>query len=153
MTSGTRIYPDSEVCRCNGTGAMSESEQHADHGQYMTSLCACRRNLPRRDGSVSWWTCESKTWKWCDDIFGPGKGWQTVVVTASRELPISEDNYPLHRTTANSYMRASISIEQDGERFLTVDQVRDYANWLLKVVDEIDEYDTPVDAAQHRKPA
>jgi hypothetical protein len=75
-------------------------------------------------------------WNWSDDI-----GWRSVVVTGTREVPISEDNYPLVRTIENAHMRASVYIEQDDDWFLTTDHVRDYARWLLKVADEIDAYD------------
>lgn len=133
-----RIYPDADVCLCNGKGSVSQTEHYGDGGgQYVTSLCKCRRDLPRRDGKVRWWSCDTpKVWKWSDSL-----DWIHVRVTATRELPVSEDNYPLRRTADNAYMCASVHITRDGDRFLGSDIVREYARWLLKTADEIDEYD------------
>lgn len=130
--------PDAGVCPCNGTGAVvTKTEDHGGCTTIMTYLCKCRRDLPRRDGKVAWWSCDTpKVWEWSD-----GAEWAHVTVTATRELPISEDNYPLRRTADNTYLCASVRLEMDGNEFPTPEHFRAFANWLLKVADEIDQYD------------
>mgnify|MGYP001594987649 CR=1 FL=1 len=62
-----------------------------------------------------------------------------------RELPMSEDGYPLIRTVENMYWptMATIDGNLDGGDF-TSDMLRDLAKWLGEVADEVDRIDAEI---------
>lgn len=140
----------SETCKCGGTGEIvielaTTTQPMADGGSVVsggssTSLCECRRRLPRRHGKVSWWT-------WADPVSwsfaAAGQWWLKATVTTKQEMPVSEDGYPLHRTLNNAHFNTGASIEIDGEA-LTSDDLREFAKFLTECADKIDAMDKPV---------
>lgn len=135
---------------CNDTGEI----RHDSHeeiksrdgtvtqlGSSWTTLCQCRADLPARHGKVSWWTGgKSVTWEYesaCE--------WLCVAVTASPELPVSDDGYPLHRTLDNMHFRTGAHVEiTKGDSVLTSDDLRTLAAFLVGCADKIDAMDEPV---------
>lgn len=108
-------------------------------GGYSTELCQCRRDLPRRFGKASWWWCESVA----GETMETGGGLGTVSVHFSREIPISEDNYPLHRTADNCYFSVTPRVEVDCGPAMTADDLRQIAAMFMRMADKCDELDKP----------
>lgn len=124
--------------------SMGDGSTMQSIGGYSTELCECRKSLPLRDGKASYWVhgpSVSREWKsLCDYL--------AVSVDLTPELPVSEDNYPLRRTMENAYYPASIYVAiTEGDQVLTSDDLRELAKFLVKCADEVDQLDTPLDAA------
>lgn len=128
------------VCRCNGTGQIG----HDFQGGFTTELCPCRRSLPRRYGRARWWSIETVH---ADSI--ELDGLHHVGINVTCEVPISEDNYPLHRTAENSHFRVLADIDADDARMLTSDNLRELAAWLVTKADRMDELDQPYPENPH----
>lgn len=125
--------------KCNDTGEIVIREQHSHGASIATNLCECRRGLPRRHGKVSWWDSEvvyEEKFRVCDGVLLDSR------VSISRELPVSADNFPLHRTNDNSRFSNSIAIEIDCT-IAPSDMLREFAAFLLKMADKSDELDQP----------
>jgi hypothetical protein len=128
-----------QVCeKCNGTGQYIVDVNHRNGGSSSTHLCECRRQLPPRYGKVYWWTNGTVH----SEDFG-----DSVLLRAyasiDREVPISEDNYVLHRTQDNRHFNNGLTLEVDTCQ-APASVVRDFAAWLLKLSDKMDELDRPI---------
>lgn len=111
------------------------SIQHT--GGFITHLCECRKSLPPRHGKAQWWSCETIEGGTLDLNLGE------VVVTFSREVPISEDNYLVHRTEENCCYRVTADVQIDLGPVGTSATLREVAAFLLKMADKCDELDAP----------
>lgn len=103
-----------------------------DGGSYMTSLCECRQSLPPRYGKARWWTLETvheETWT------SPG-GLTAATVTIDREVPVSDDNYRLHRTRDNCYFSVTPRVEIESGPDMTPDSLAELAAFLSRMADE-----------------
>lgn len=108
-------------------------------GGSASDLCECRKSLPPRHGKARWWQCEtvySESMTTCD-------GFGQVNVTISREVPISEDNYRLHRTVENAYFSCTPTVEIESGPALTSGALRDIAAFLIRMAAKTDELDQP----------
>jgi hypothetical protein len=132
-----------EQCsKCNGSGEIvhlyKASPKHLVG--HSTALCECRASLPRRFGKMSWWTDEALPDEHYEDTW-------LVEVTAhiTREIPVSEDNYALHRTKDNQHFPPVVELDFTNAKFMAAHMVRGLATWLNKLADTMDEYDKLVE--------
>jgi hypothetical protein len=128
--------------KCNDTGKIVHDFVNETGGVtgFWTELCTCRRDLPRRYGRAAWWSMDDAI----SDTHETCAGYVTMTLWSAPELPVSEDNYPLHRTTENSYFRPGVSIQMEGEDVLTTDDLRALANFMLAFADRVDKRDGPI---------
>lgn len=130
------------ICtKCSGKGSIGHESKDATGNVtiYTTELCECRRSMPRRYGKASWW---HKEIVYTDSLTLVN---DELVITVDRELPITEGNYPVHRTAENCYFQplAEISVDEYGLRLRTADDLRELAAWLVKTADKMDELGQP----------
>lgn len=109
-------------------------------GGYTTDLCECRRKLPKRFGKATWWHREYLPG---EEINLLDRG--TVTVRFDRELPLTEDGHPLHRTADNCYFSVSPLIEMDLPVAMIADDLRQIAALFLRMAERCDELDKPVE--------
>lgn len=140
------VLPPATACpNCNGTGQIRHHSKDqigglAEVTTEWTTLCECRASLPSRHGKVSWWTYGKP--RTVD--MTTADGLTDVSLTWTPELPVSADNYPLHRTLDNAHFVGTISIEVDNGPALTSDGLREIAAFLVRVADDIEKWDEPV---------
>lgn len=143
----------SEPCGCDGTGRIQYIDREPKGTKkplgngiyagpsttYGTLLCDCRRALEARDGEATWWSSKLiYEAEWDGVCFEPHAD---VYVRA--EVPISADNYVLHRTRENAYYPCSVSVDfTDPEmHWLFPDEARELARLLTEAADAADAYD------------
>lgn len=144
-------------CGCDGSGEIRYTERepvdtarHLDHGLVAgpmvttgSYLCRCRYELPERDGEASWWTSKTVySADWQAAVFEP-----TASISVSGEVPVSEDNYILRRTSENFYWPSSVSVEfSDPDMgWLFPEEARELARLLIEAADAAEKYDTVPD--------
>jgi hypothetical protein len=146
--------------KCDDKGAYGveepeEKRQMADGSTwvfgptYSTVLCDCRKDVPPRDGKASWWTLESV---YDADVVIP-IGDESVSVKVSAEVPMSDDNYRLHRF-GNRYYPTLIDVEVSHDKLtLHSDTARELAKALMAAADSADRIDNPdLDTCGHWAP-
>lgn len=133
---------------CAGTGqmrTMSEerglgwaSETHSSH------LCPCRQALPARDGPAAWWSSETVFSGEASTLLG-----DVYEVSVRAEVPISEDNFRVHRR-GNRYYPTLVDLNGTT---LTPENARELALLLLSASDAADTVDkADTDACGHWAP-
>jgi hypothetical protein len=140
------------TCRCDGSGKISY--KHVDDRQYEigegliagpwttwgSHLCECRRELPPREGQARWWTTETVySSDWSSSVFR-----ETAEITVQAEVPVSEDNYVVHRR-GNRYYPCSVDLNVSSKdlHFLFPEEARELARMLVEAADKCDEIDLP----------
>lgn len=109
-------------------------------GAYGTRLCDCRKALPPREGRVAWWTLERV---FSVDVSIP-VGHDSVSISVDAEVPISAENYRVHRH-GNRYYPTLIELHGGGDLTLHACTARALARALLdaaQAAERIDEADT-----------
>jgi hypothetical protein len=142
-----------EPCGCDGTGRIQYIDREPENtrkplgdGLYAgpstthgTLLCECRRALEPRDGEATWWSSKLiYEAEWDALVFEPH-----AEVSVMAEVPISADNYVLHRTRENAYWPCSVAVDlSDPEmHWLFPDEARELARLLIEAADAADAYD------------
>lgn len=102
-------------------------------GGLMSSLCECRKSLPPRHGKAAWWNTEDRLSETYKTIVS-----DEIHATVNLEVPISIDNYRVHRTRDNAYYPAAITLDlpADNVTFHTVEDLRGFAAFLIKIADQ-----------------
>lgn len=128
------------TCTCGGTGEYTVRDEDGLAGSISTHPCACRLQEPLRYGEARWWSLECMGELEHKSMTGQHE----FTATIKRELPMSADNYRLHRTAENIYWPTMADIEGDiSSGSWTSDMLRDLATWLNQVADEVDRTDAP----------
>lgn len=73
-----------------------------------------------------------------------GGGLGEVSVSFSREVPISDDNFTLHRTAENCHFSVTPRVEIECGPAMTSGNLREIAAFLLRMADKCDDLDKPV---------
>lgn len=145
--------PATEPCGCDGSGSIKYVEREPDdavkqlgHGlvagpatTYGTHLCSCRRALPPRDGEARWWSSKTVySAEWQGVVFEP-----TAEISVRGEVPVSDENYVLHRTEENFYWPTSVSVtfSDPDMGWLFPDEARELARLLVEAADAADAWD------------
>jgi hypothetical protein len=119
-----------------GEGAYIGSET-----TYGSNLCRCRADLERRPGRARWWSSETTFSETVELATLPGE----VELSASTEIPISEDNYPLIRDGENFYWPTLIQIGDLGT--VTASDARLFAEALVRAAESAEASDNVPAAA------
>ena len=138
---------------CGGDGKLVHRTDHSGEpwrdiggglqiggGLSITSeLCECRKSLPPRDGEARWWTSRTETIAQLQFVMFE----EQAVVSLTPEVPVSEDNYVVHRTGENFYYPVSVELRVTSSelRWLFPDEARALAAALVKAADRADELD------------
>jgi hypothetical protein len=143
-------------CECDGSGKIVRRTDHSDQpwrdiggglqiggGFSITSeLCACRKDLEPRDGEASWWSTRKETVAQLQfDMFD-----EQAVVSLDVEVPISDDNYIVHRRGDNVYYPVSVRLHVTSRElnWLFPHEARALAAALVKAADRAEELDGPL---------
>lgn len=110
-----------------------------------THLCRCRWEAEPRVGDARWWTSRS--------VYSAE--WESSVhrhegeIMVRGEVPVSDENFIVHRTGENFYYPTTIDLDfdQDWLHSLFPDEARDLAAKLVAAADAADAYDEVPDAA------
>lgn len=135
-------------CECGGTGKVCYIETHANGRTYMTRLCACRENVPPREGKAQWWTQETVFSASVDTVIDG-----LIEIVVKPEVPISAENYRVVRR-GNRYYPTTIDVEVFGRSFwMHTNTARELAQRLIQAADAADAIDLPdIDACGHWAP-
>lgn len=112
--------------------------QIRDWGGYSSRLCTCRKDLPKRDGTATWWGPTEQVFE--DTVeFSLFNEYATLSVGV--ETCISKDNYLVHRTPENGYYPpiAHLEVSDTDLTWLLPDDLRKFAAMLLAAADKCDE--------------
>lgn len=140
------------TCTCNGDGSYGVHEPPEEPipfgpngatiqcmGGYSTHLCACRIDLPPREGDAAWWT---------EDTIDDGREWEdsttlsSVTANITIERPVSNDNYRVFRRPENRMYPAFAHLDFDISTVgLMSCDLRGLADWLRELADEVDRVD------------
>lgn len=136
--------------KCDGSGKISRVEREPEdtrrelgHGlyagpatTYTSDLCRCRAELEPRDGEAHWWTSETIfEEEWTASVFA-----RNLTVKVSGEIPVSRDNYRVHKR-GNRYYPCFVDIGE--ATFVSPDEARELARLLVAAADACDAYDKP----------
>lgn len=143
-------------CECDGSGKIVRREDHSGEpwrdignglqiggGFSITSeLCACRKDLEPRDGDARWWSSRDEPIGQLQFVMFN----EQAVVLLSVEVPVSEDNYIVHRRGDNVYHPVSVQLHvtSDELNWLFPDEARALAAALVKAADRAEELDGPL---------
>lgn len=141
------------TCECDGSGAIRYEipgdgiQRPLGHGYTIeivtgsgTRLCECRKSLAPRDGEARWWTTETVySGQWESTVFE-----HQATIKVDVEIPVSEDNYVLHRR-GNRYYPTTIDLDFSIDWFhsLFPDEARELARLLNEAADAADAIDEP----------
>lgn len=140
-------------CECDGSGRIVDRIEPSGvwhdigHGLqitqgvgYSSRLCACRKNLPKRDGHATWWGASETVF---EDTVEFALFDEHASISVGVETCISEDNYLVHRTAENAYYPCVIHLElsQTDLSWLLADDLRKLAAMLTAAADKCDEID------------
>ena len=143
-------------CECHGSGKIVRRTDHSGEpwrdiggglqiggGFSITSeLCACRKDLEPRDGEAFWWSSRKETVAQLQfDMFD-----EQAVVSLDVEVPISDDNYIVHRRGDNVYYPVSVLLHVTSQElnWLFPHEARALAAALVKAADRAEELDGPL---------
>lgn len=146
MSTTETTRPDALGCGKCQNGRRTFDIRDAISVASTAELCECRKDLPRRHGIAAWWTTEQVGGDHYEDSM-----LLEVTASISRELPVSADNYPLHRTTDNCYYPAMVALEFHNSVMLHDTMLRDLAAWLGKLADKLEAMDEPVAESEEAK--
>lgn len=127
---------------CNGTGRTATFEEQRINPEisasaYASHLCVCRQSLPPREGKADWWSLET--------VFS-GRGESAICdpiqVTVKAEVPISADNYRVHRRGNRSWP-TMVDVDCGEPVSLWPEQARKLAALLIQAADAADAVDKP----------
>lgn len=152
-------------CGCDGTGKIVRRIDHSAEpwrdiggglqiggGFSITSeLCACRKDLEPRDGEASWWASRTETVGQLQFLMFD----EQAEVSLAVEVPISDDNYVVHRRGDNVYYPVSVQLHVTSAElnWLFPDEARALAAALVKAADRAEELDGPLAQAGAEDPA
>lgn len=140
---------------CGGAGTVEQRfhEESADGsvrmGGLISSLCACRASLPPSGGTAAWWTTERVYSATVDLPIGD----TSVEISVRAEVPISAENYRVHRR-GNRYWPTTVRVElDDADLDLLPQTARELAQRLVDAADAADAIDNPdTDTCGHWAP-
>lgn len=149
--SGTALKSTCPNGECDGSGKIVDEIKPAEHwnpigngmqmrmaGGYSSRLCACRKDLPKRDGVASWWGASETVF---EDTVEFAMFDEYATISVGVETCISEDNYLVHRTAENAYYPPITHLElSDADlTWLLPDDLRKLAAVLSAAADKCDE--------------
>jgi hypothetical protein len=137
--------------KCAGEGAYvvkepAETFVLPDGGQlvsgpaYLTRPCECRKGLEPRNGVAAWWSLEQV---YAVDVTVPVFN-ELVEIRVSAEVPMSADNYRVHRR-GNRYYPTLVEVECPDKMTLHACTARTLAKALLdaaEAAERVDDADT-----------
>lgn len=141
-------------CLCGGTGKIEWHEECHVGDVLMSSslgsaLCPCRKALPERPGTATWWGLESV---YAATVAVPVHA-DMVEIDVSSEVPYSEDNYRVERR-GNRYYPTLIDVELTSTSLtLHSETARELGQKLIAAADAADAIDGPcTDVCGHWAP-
>jgi hypothetical protein len=139
--------------RCSDTGAYSTTET-TTRGQFIstshiTHPCACRERISPRGGDAAWWSLETVLSTAVDIPIGA----QQINVSVRAEVPMSRDNFRVHRH-GNRYYPTLIDVAVGDESLsLHAETARELAAALIAAAEASEAIDKPdTDTCGHWAP-
>lgn len=140
--------------KCDGNGKISYVEHEPEDTKkdlgnglyagpattYGSRLCECREQLEPREGEARWWSSETVyEGQWQSSVHQ-----HQAVVKVSAEVPISDENFKVHRR-GNRYYPTSVDVDLslDWLHALFPEEARELAALLIAAADKVDEIDNP----------